>query len=372
MSSATLELTRKLIAIDTCDPHGNETEAARVVMQELAAAGVPVIIEEIAPGRANLIARVRGSGEKPGLAFSAHLDTIGVDRSAWSRDPFAGEIENGKLYGRGAADMKGGLAAMTMAAIALAKSKADLKGDLALTFSAAENSSCLGAKKLVEAGHFKGIGALLVSEPSSNRVLVSEKGALWIRAAAQGDAGHAAFREGEEGDRGNAILRLARFLGRIHSLDLKAPSHRHLKPPTINVGRISGGFSTPMTPPSAHAEIDVRTVPGLSPERIMDALRAAADECITLELLDFKPPVDTPDDHPFVEACVAACDEKHAPGGVAYYSDGAVIAPQLKLPMVIIGPGAIGMSGAVDEWVDVKKLMASETIFTRVARSVLG
>jgi succinyl-diaminopimelate desuccinylase len=372
VSGATLDLTRKLIAVDTCDPHGNETEAALIVVQALAGTGIPVIIEEIAPGRANLIARIKGSGEKPGLALSAHFDTIGVDRNAWSRDPFAGEIENNRLYGRGAADMKGGMAAMTMAAITLAKSRAALKGDLVLTFSAAENSSCLGAKNLVEAGRFKGIGALLVSEPSSNRVLVSEKGALWIKATASGDTGHAAFREGEAGDRGNAILRLARFLDRIQSVDLKAPPHRHLKSPTINVGKIAGGFSTPMTPPSASAEIDVRTVPGLSPEQVLAAFRATAGAHIMLELLDFKPPVDTPDDHPFVQACIAACDEQHAPGGVAYYSDGAVIAPQLGLPMAIIGPGAIGMSGAVDEWVDIEKLLASEAIFTRVARSVLG
>lgn len=372
MTGATLELTRKLIAIDTCDPHGNETQAARVVMQALAEADVPAIIEEIAPGRANLIARVKGSGERPSLAFSAHFDTIGVDRTQWSRDPFAGIVENGKLHGRGAADMKGGMAAMTIAAITLAQTGAKLRGDLVLTFSAAENSSCLGAKKLVEAGHFEGTGALLVSEPSGNRVLVSEKGALWVRATARGDSGHAAFREGEAGDCGNAIMRLVRFLDLIHALKLDAPLHRHLKPPTINVGKIQGGFSTPMTPPSAFAEIDVRTVPGLLPEQVMHAFRTVAGEHITLDFLDFKPPVDTPDDHPFVQACVAACNEGHAPAGVAYYSDGAVIAPQLGLPMAIIGPGEIGMSGAADEWVDVEKLIASEAIFTRVARSVLG
>lgn len=371
----TLELTRALIAQNTVDPPGNERLAAMIVAEKLRAEGIDALVYEVAPGRTNLVARIAGTGERPALAFSAHFDTIGVEPEKWSLDPFAGEIRDGRLYGRGATDMKGGMAAMTIAALNIARSGARLKGDLLLTFSAAENSNCLGAHRLVEDGHFTGVGALLVSEPTGNRAFVTEKGALWLRATARGEYGHNAFSEDRDGDRGNAIVRLARYLDRAHDLKLDAPAHRHVKPPTINIGVIRGGLSTPLVPPEASADIDVRLVPGQAAESVVAAFRAIAGPHVTVEQLDVKMPVDTPDDHPFVQLCVEACRAEGladpGPAGVAYYSDGAVIAPRLSLPMVIIGPGEVGMSGAIDEYVFVEKLEASTRIFERVARDYL-
>jgi succinyl-diaminopimelate desuccinylase len=372
----TLDLTRALIAQNTIDPPGNERLAAMVVAEALRAEGIEPLVYEVAPGRTNLVARIPGSGERPALAFSAHFDTIGVELEKWSVDPFAGEVRERKLYGRGATDMKGGMAAMTVAALNILRSGQLLKGDLLLTFSAAENSNCLGARRLVEDGHFRGVGALLISEPTGNRAFVTEKGALWIRATAKGEYGHNAFSEDRDGDRGNAIVRLARYLDKAHDLKLDAPAHRHVKPPTINIGVIRGGLSTPLVPPEASADIDVRLVPGQSAQAVIEAFRAIADPHVAVEQLDVKLPVDTPDDHPFAQLCVEACRaegvDDPGPAGVAYYSDGAVIAPQLGLPMVIIGPGEVGMSGAVDEYVFLDKLEASTRIFERVALAYLS
>ena len=371
-----VRLTKELLAIDTIDPPGNEEKAAAVIARVLAGAGIACELQTIAPGRTNLIARLAGDGTRPALSMSAHFDTIGVDRAAWSRDPFGGEIVDGKIYGRGSTDMKGGMAAMTLAMIALKTSGAKLRGDLLLTLMAAENSSLLGAKEMVRAGYFKGVGALLNSEPSSMRLFVSEKGTVWLRATAQGDSGHSAFRDGEKGDRGNAIVRLARFIDRIHDLDLKAPPHRNLKPPTINPGLISGGLSTPLTPPRAVCDIDVRLVPGLESESVLAAFKAAAGPHITIEMLDSKPPVDTPDDDPFVKLCLAELQSETGynggPEGVPYYSDCAVIAPVLNLPMVIIGPGEVGHSGNPDEYCEIEKLNQSVGVYRRIAERYLA
>ncbi|WP_341643218.1 M20 family metallopeptidase [Thauera sp. SDU_THAU2] len=374
--SEVLNLTRALLAIDTIDPPGNEETAAKIVAEMLEAEGIACRFQEIAPGRTNLIARVKGSGERPALSMSAHFDTIGVDPVTWTRNAFSGEIEDGRVYGRGATDMKGGMAAMAMAAIEIKRAGMPLLGDLVLHFTAAENSSLLGAKALVEGGHFDGVGALLNSEPSSMRLFVTEKGTAWIRATASGDTGHSAFRDGETGDRGNAIVRLARFIDRVHDLDLKAPHHRHLRPPTINPGVISGGLATPLTPPRAVCDIDVRLVPGLEAEAVLAAFRTVAGPDIALELLDSKPPVDTPDDHPFVQLCLAALkDETGYPGGpegVPYYSDCAVVAPVLNLPMVIIGPGEVGHSGRPDEYCEIDKLEASVRVYRTIAERYLA
>ncbi|WP_027229625.1 M20 family metallopeptidase [Phyllobacterium sp. UNC302MFCol5.2] len=372
----TLDLTRALIAQNTIDPPGNERLTAMIVAEKLRSEGVEALVYEVAPGRTNLVARIAGTGERPALAFSAHFDTIGVELDRWSVDPFGGEVRGGRLYGRGAADMKGGMAAMTVSALKIVRSGVRLKGDLLLTFSAAENSNCLGAHRLVEDGHFEGVGALLVSEPTGNRAFVTEKGALWLRVSAKGEYGHNAFSEDRSGDRGNAIIRLARYLDRAHDLKLSAPAHRHVKPPTINIGLIRGGLSTPLIPGDASADVDVRLVPGQSSEQVLQAFHDIADENITIEQLDLKLPVDTADDHPFARLCVEACRAEGTadpgPAGVAYYSDGAVIAPRLGLPMVIIGPGEVGMSGAIDEYVYVEKLESSTRIFERVAKDYLS
>jgi succinyl-diaminopimelate desuccinylase len=376
MQSEVVQLTRRLLAINTINPPGNEEEAARLVQEVLAAEDIDSVLQQIEPGRSNLIARLKGIGGRPALSMSAHFDTIPVDPEHWTRDAFSGEIENGRLYGRGATDIKGGIAAMTMAMIRLKRAGTKLRGDLVLNLTAAENTTLQGAKDMVRAGYFEGVGALLNSEPSSMRLFVSEKGTVWIRAIAKGDTGLAAFRNGEAGDRGNAIIRLARFLDRIHELDLKAPQHRHLKPPTINPGLISGGVGIPLTPPRASCDIDVRLVPGLTAEHVQDAFRAVAGAHVTLELLDSKPPVDTPDDDPFVQLCLEVLRKETGyaggPEGVPFYSDCAVIAPVLNLPMVIIGAGEVGDSGRPDEYCDIGKLEQSAVVYQRIAERYLA
>lgn len=372
----TLELSQALIRVNTVDPPGNETAAARIVAKALAEAGIDAELIEIGPGRSNLLSRIRGSGERKALVYSAHFDTIPADPIEWKRSPFGGEIAEGKLHGRGATDMKAGMAAMVMAAIALKRSKVQLKGDLVLALTAAENSNCLGAEVFVKSGQLRDAGALLISEPSSLDVFVSEKGALWLRATATGEYGHNAFSEGRTGDRGNAILRMAEFLLRARDLRIDAPAHRHLGPPTVNVGLINGGVSRPIIAHRCTADIDVRTVPGVEPAHVLAAFRKIAGPHVTLEQTGFKPPVDTPDDDPFVKLCLQVTGEARGtrvrPTGVGYYSDGTVLAPALDIPLVIIGPGETGMSGAVDEHCDLEKLRLSMRIYMDVARRYLA
>ena len=146
MQSEVVELTRRLLAINTINPQGNEEEAARLVQDVLAAEEIDSVLQPIEPGRSNLIARLKGTGGRPALSMSAHFDTIPVDPEHWTRDAFSGEIDNGRLYGRGATDIKGGIAAMTMALIRLKRAGTKLRGDLVLNLTAAENTTLQGAK----------------------------------------------------------------------------------------------------------------------------------------------------------------------------------------------------------------------------------
>ena len=371
-----LVLAQKLIRMDTVDPPGNELPAAQLVSDVLNSYGINSEVHMMAPNRASVVARVKGNGSRPALIFSAHLDTISANASEWELSPFSGEVRDGRLYGRGATDMKAAMASMAFAAIALHQEKAPLQGDLILAFTAAENSSCLGAKQLVDENLLAGAGALLVSEPTSLDVFIAEKGALWLKATAHGEYGHNAFSDDRTGDRGNAVLRMASFLLRVQDLNIEAPAHPLLSAPTVNIGLIEGGISMPLIPSVCTAGIDIRTVPGMTTAAVLEQFRAIAGPHVTVEFMDFKPPVDTAATHPFVQQCIAAVRQErgHEPNvaGVSYYSDGAVIAPALNIPMVIVGPGEVGLSGSVDEYLEIAKFQASARIFADIARAYLS
>ncbi len=372
-SSDVIDLLRTLVRQDTCDPPGREIEIASLVHERLRGAGIECSLDEFAPGRANVVARVRGRGSRPAIVFSAHFDTVPLGKEAWSRDPFGGEIVDGALYGRGAADMKSGMAAMIVAAEFLNRESGCLAGDLVLALTAGESSNCLGARRLAETDALKGAGALLVSEPSSMDVLLAEKGALWLRLIAYGKSGHSSA--GADGGH-SAIERMMDALADLRDFDFHARTHPLLGLPSVSVGRIEGGTVVNLTPDRCQAEIDVRTLPGMDPEAVESKLLSCLGQDLDIERIDCKPPVETPADHPFAKVCLetvaAGQGFPAAPGGAAYYSDAAVLAPAFDLPMAIIGPGRLGMSGQTDEHVMTADVIGAADLYRRIALAWLG
>ncbi len=371
-----VELLRSIIRVPTEDPPGREIELARHVHQTLLGWGLRSELDEFSPGRANVVARLGAPGPRPALAFSAHLDTMPAGSSPWRHPPFAADEADGRVYGRGAADMKGGLAAMMHAAERLAHGASALQGELVLAFSAGESSSCLGAKRLVETGALRGVGAILVSEPSSLRVLVAEKGALWVKAVAKGTPGHASGAAAKTGAGDNAILRIVDCVGALREMRFGSAGHALLGEPDLRFGTVQGGSAVNLTPDHAELGIDVRYLPGMTRAQILEVLQERVGADVALETMDDKPPVEVCADHPFVLACLAACravlGTVDPPGGAAYFSDSNVLCPALGVPRVIVGPGELGMSGQRDEHVEVAKLIAATEIYVRLAADVLG
>ncbi|CDZ59621.1 M20 family metallopeptidase [Neorhizobium galegae] len=348
-------------------PPGREIDVARCLEAALSSAGIAVELDEFAPGRANVLARLPGAGLKPPLVFSAHLDTVPVGATGWTVEPFGGQIIDGRLYGRGASDMKSGVVAMTAAFLDIAASKRVLGGDLLLAFSAGESSNCLGAKRFVERAMFADAGAILVSEPSSLNLIIAEMGVLWLRATAWGRAGHIS------GDPGiSAIDKMAAFVMDLPAIALPCPDYPRLPAPTLRVGTIRGGSAVNVTPDQCSVEIDVRLRPGTTPEEIVHLLASSG---LTVDILDFKPSVETADDHPFTRACFDSCaiESPCEPtvSGVAYYSDATIYTAAYGTPFAIVGPGELGMSGQPDEFVEVEKLHRAIRIFRRIAEKWL-
>ncbi|MER9708339.1 M20 family metallopeptidase [Mesorhizobium sp. M0204] len=367
-----IRFLQKIVAIDSCDPPGGELEIATLVHEQLLALGIESKLDEFRPGRANVLGRIRGTGEKPSLVFSSHMDTVPVGTVPWQKWPFSGEVENGRLYGRGASDMKSALAAMIAAAGKLAEEhRNSLKGDVILAFTAGESANLLGARRFAEQGLKSEIGAFLCGEPSDLDVVIVEKAALWLRATGTGRLGHVS---GEAGV--NAIRLIHEFLTRLYALDLGGPEHPLLDKPTVRVGQIQGGSAVNLTPDHCAVDFDVRLHPGVDHEAIVAKVARIAPDDVSISILDFKPAVESQPGDNFVRLCIEVCQRhrERAPEikGVSYYSDGTVLLDGLSVPFAIIGPGTLGLSGQPDEFVSIENVHKAVEIYQEVARAWLA
>ncbi len=364
-------LLGELIRIPSSDPPGGELAVAQRLHREMQRIGIDAELDEFQPGRANLIGRIKGTGAKPPLVFSSHMDTVPAGDQPWDFDPLAGDIVDGHVRGRGASDMKSALVAFLGAAEVLLAHPAPMAGDVILAFTAGESADCLGARRLVEQGFQSEIGAFLCGEPSSLDIIVAEKAILWLEAIATGEIGHVSGAPGV-----NAIEVMAGFLPRLKTIRVDAPPHPLLSPPTINVGQIEGGTAIAVTPARCRATIDVRFGPGGDPARITDQIRAVAPERVEIRRIDFKAAVDEPPDSAFVAACKAATQtETGRPPeilGVSYYSDGAILLDGLDVPFAILGPGTLGMSGQLNETIPSQNIATAARIYARIAQDWLG
>ncbi|MEK9754673.1 MAG: M20 family metallopeptidase [Rhodospirillaceae bacterium] len=364
-------LLAALVRLPSPDPPGDERAIAAFLGDHLESLGFAVARDEFEPGRVNLVARLEGAGRCPALVFSAHMDTMPVGDAAWRHPPFAAEIEAGRLYGRGAADMKSGLAAMAAAAAKLKASGTNLAGDVILAFSSGESTGCIGAKRMVEQGTLADAGWLLVSEPTSLNVLTAETGALWLEAIAGSRTGHAS---GGGGD--NAIAKLLGFIAALDDLDLVTAPHPLLGMPSLAVNGLHAGSAPNIAPDRATATLDIRTLPGMTAEGVLAALGRVAGDAIRFEIIDAKPPVETDPADAFVATALAAVKRvtgRHAEtGGVHYFSDSNVLVPALGVPRIIVGPGEIGMSGRHDEWVALDAVADAAAIYAEIAAELLA
>lgn len=365
-------LTQELVRTTTVNPPGDETGAAHLLARRLESAGLDVSAHELAPGRTSLVARWAGRGDGPALCLTAHLDTVPLGGTEWTRDPFAGEIDGDRLYGRGSSDMKAGLAAIVVAAervAALGRGSAGLE----LVLCAGEETGCEGALALVRDRRLGDAGAVLVAEPTSNDPCVAHKGVVWLEASTAGRTAHGSMPELGV----NAVYPLARAIGALESLSFDVAPHALLGEPTLNLGTIRGGQNINSVPDSAVAGVDVRTVPGMTAAgvraRVADALGAEVrlEERLALEAIDTDP------GHPWVqsvyEVLAPLIGKRPTPRGLAYFTDAAALSPAYgRPPTVICGPGDADQAHRTDESCSVARVEAAEEAVFEIARRWCG
>jgi succinyl-diaminopimelate desuccinylase len=370
----------ELLKIKSVNPPGDELAAAEYISGVLAKAGLEVELLKHSPARASVIVRLRGSGKVPALLFSGHIDTVPVGAEAWVHDPFSGAIADGKIWGRGSADMKGGVAALMMAVKILAEARFPLKGDIILAATAGEETNSLGATAIASRKDLGPVQAILIPEPSGNELYIAEKGAFWVELTAQGKTAH-----GSMPDLGrNAVLMMVRLIEEFEKLDIPFKSHPLLDGFSRSVNTIAGGVKTNVVPDSCVATIDMRTVPGQDHQAILGQIeglikvleKKTPDFKATAKIINDRAPIETPADNPsvgiFSEVIREVSGRSLVPKGTRYFTDGVVFAPALKAPLLICGPGAPGLAHQPNEYVEIDKLLEAVRIYTLAAMRFLS
>ncbi|MBI2437246.1 MAG: M20 family metallopeptidase [Lentisphaerae bacterium] len=359
-----IDLTRRLLAMETMNPPGQERACARFLGGVLEKAGFKIWYWDFAQGRTGLVAWTKRQPRQP-ICFLGHLDTVPLGAAPWSRDPFNGKIEGDKLYGRGAADMKGGVAAFVAAALRAAR---DLKGSsgIKLILAAGEETGCEGATFLVRMlGGLPTADALVVAEPTSNYPCIAHKGVIWLEAQADGVAAHGSMpHQGV-----NAIYKATQAIARLQTLSFPTPSHHLLGAPTLNIGTIAGGTAINIVPERALFSIDIRTIPGQAHAEVAAQVEEClgADARISKRRLDC-PSVETDARHPWIQDVFAVMEPilkaRPAPRGMAYFTDASVLRSALgNPPVVILGPGDPAQAHKTDEYCLVSDIEAAEAAY---------
>jgi acetylornithine deacetylase len=375
MSQDVSTLLQQLVRIPSVNPDnapgtdqtGEETLAV-FLSGWLESIGAEVVLEEIKPGRPNLIARFAPMDGRPRILFGPHLDTVGVE--GMTIEPFSGEIRDGRLWGRGACDTKGPMAAMLWALHENRDRLANLPVAVDFVAFMGEESGQWGSRDFAQR-HGPDYGFAVVGEPTSMEVVHVTKGSLWATLRATGRAAHSSTPELGE----NAVLKLARALDRLDchlGARLAEFTHPVLGGSTVNVGLIRGGSRPNIVPDLAEAEIDIRITPSLAANG--GALKALSDiiDCHELPLEIVRPhenpPMETDAEHPFVRLLLETGEGARL-AGAPWFSDAAHLS-RGGIPSVCIGPGSIRQAHTVDEWIDLDALRAGAEFLTAFVRGI--
>jgi acetylornithine deacetylase len=363
--TATQELLARLVAIESVNPTlvpggAGELELAREVAGWLEGRGVAVELEELAPGRANVVGRVRGSGGGRTLLLNAHLDTVALGGRDGALEP---RLEGRRLYGRGSYDMKGGLVAIMLAAARA--TELGLAGDVVVTAVSDEEDRSIGSERIAATVR---ADAAIVTEPTDMRLAIAHRGFLWLEIETSGVAAH-----GSRYDLGvDAIARMGPVLTALGELDDRFRTEGEIHPllggGSLHASLIEGGTELSTYPARCLVTVERRTIPGETAASVEAELREIAGDA-EVRTLFVREPLETPRDAEIVESVLrtAGAVLGHAPEivGMPFWTDAALFAAA-GIPSVLFGPGGEG-AHAETEWVDLDDVERTAEILVRTA-----
>lgn len=370
MSQNVTTLLQQLVRIPSVNPDNDpgtarsgEHEIAVFLTGWLESIGADVTLEEIRPGRPNLIARFAPMDGRPRILLGPHLDTVGI--TGMTIEPFGGEIRGGRLWGRGACDTKGPMAAMLWALFENRDRLASLPVAVDFIGFMGEESGQWGSRDFGK-NHGGEYVFALVGEPTSMNIVHVTKGSLWATLQATGIAVHSSMPERGE----NAILKLTRALDRLDvhlGAQLATFTHPALGRSTLNIGVIRGGSRPNIVPDLAEAELDIRITPALATAggalRLLHETIAFHELPVEIVNPHENPPMETDTAHPMIQRLLET-DSSCSLTGAPWFSDAAHLA-NAGIPSICIGPGAIDQAHTADEFIELAALERGAGFFTR-------
>ncbi|MHB0868688.1 MAG: M20 family metallopeptidase [Chloroflexota bacterium] len=374
-AAETLPLLEALIAAPSTNPPGREDLAARLLAEYLERHGVPIEWQETEPGRPNVLGTVIGPASGPTLALCSHLDVVPPGNpDLWSSDPFTPRLKDGRLYGRGACDDKGPLAAMAVAT-AFWRHQGLTRGSLVLAAVCGEERGGTGAKFLVASG-FQADGAI-IGEATGLEVQVGHKGRIQVTVRVQGTGGHASQPMAAE----NPIDRLAQVLERLRPLAAAVGDRRHplVGAASLTPTQVSSGDTNAATIPSmVTLTLDRRLLPGETHAKAAEEIITTLADLPGVEVDWFQGayPYLLNEDHPVVQACLkgseVATDARGRVGGFPATCDQYILG-QAGIPTAILGPGDVVRNRlhAPDEFVEMSEVETAVLAYAAAARAFL-
>lgn len=368
-----LSLTRKLISFNTVNPPGQEYDCAEYLASLLEDGGFKVTLYEFSERRTSLIAQIGSYGDKAPICFAGHMDTVPLGGKRWEKDPFSGEVDGDKVFGRGSSDMKGGLAAMVVAALRLANI-ANRNAGITLVCTSSEETGCQGAHHLARLGNALGeAGALLIGEPTSNYPLVGHKGALWLEVSTSGVTAHGSMPEQGE----NAIYKAAQVVTQLQAYKFDISPHPLLGAPTLNVGTISGGMNINSVPDRAVIGVDIRTIPDQRNRDVYENLQSYLGQEVEIERIVDAGSIISEPGHEWVQDVFDImepfCRKRPVARGVTYFTDASVLTPAFgNPPTLILGPGEPAMAHKLDEFCHISKIEEAVEAYVKIGNKWCG
>ncbi len=371
-----LDLLHKLVAAKTVYPPGNEAAAARILQDVLADIGFATTLDEIQPGRANLVATLRG-GPGPEIALSGHLDVVAADADHWQSDPFTLRLDGGRAYGRGVCDMKGAISSMVAAARDLVRSGAARRGAVSLIFVVDEEVNALGSRHYARSGGRP--DAVIIGEPTNMDVCVAHRGCVRYHLDIAGQAGHAS----KPDKCVNPINIAARLTWVIETANKGLASLKHplLPSPTMAVTMISAGEQPNVIPGTCRITVDRRVLPGENEESIRREVKTLVGTLAPEEAARVSEPL----------FFVSVGASEQLPGsGLADECRGILagmgLEPKTKpftaacdhfvfidagVDCLLVGPGDIAQAHTADEYVELEQLALARDFYLAFLRKRL-
>jgi len=365
------DLLKSLIQADTTADKG-ELAAAEILREHLKKHGISAELTCWDESRANIVVRIKSAGTRPALLFACHLDVVPPGEGQWKYPPFSAAENEGKIFGRGSADMKGSIAALATAVEQFSAEGAQLKGDIIIAAVAGEETDSCGIKRFIADYKDKlpPVAGVIVAEPTNFEVITAHRGLLWLEVITKGKTAHGSMPHLGV----NAINSMRLFLDELEKINLSANIHPLLGGCSMSVNTISGGKAVNVIPDLCSVKIDIRTVPNQSHAEIVKKFESVFSRVkkthpefdAEVKVIRDVEALETDSDSGFVRQFCSVVDCQKTTTA-SFCTDGPFLTG-LGAPVIIFGPGNSELAHKPDEYIELTDLEKAVSTYTIILK----